>query len=186
MRRILAGAALAVAVISLSGCTQLGQFVIDSVIGGGYEEEHYEVSPEEMVVPDRFTIIPDDYHAEHAGVAEDGRSFFFTPLFDVDNEFLAIFYWNADGSFDELVAEEFGPRDQLDEVAYDAAAERMLASLGATSAVPISVEPFAVEKFGTTFGFVPTTYDGGLVAVELLPGNFMAYYWPWDGEGYDT
>jgi len=149
-----------------------------------------EFPAEAREVPERFTIIPDDYHAEHAGVANDGRMFFLTPLHEIDNEFLAIFYWKADGSFDELVVEEFGPRDDLDKAAHKAARERMISTLGTTSSVPINVQPFAVEKFGATFGFVgraaaPDDEDG-IAAIELLPGNFMAYYWPWDGEGYDT
>jgi hypothetical protein len=52
----------------------------------------------------------------------------------------------------------------------------------------IEVAPFAIERFGTTFGLVlrePEDEDE-VWAVEVQPGNYMAFFEPWDGGDYDT
>ena len=51
----------------------------------------------------------------------------------------------------------------------------------------IVVEPFGVERDGITFGLVPRPPedDSDHWWVELRPGNFMAFFPPWDGF-YDT
>jgi hypothetical protein len=46
----------------------------------------------------------------------------------------------------------------------------------------------ALDRFGTTFGLVvlaPDYEDDGY-AVELHPGNYMAFFEPWDSGEYDT
>jgi hypothetical protein len=50
------------------------------------------------------------------------------------------------------------------------------------------VAPFAVERFGTTFGLVLRVpdEDGDRWAVEAQPGNYMAFFEPWDSGVYDT
>lgn len=50
----------------------------------------------------------------------------------------------------------------------------------------IEVEPFAVDVRGVTFGFVPEDLGDGQVSIIVQPGDFIAYYEPWDGEEYDT
>jgi hypothetical protein len=45
-----------------------------------------------------------------------------------------------------------------------------------------------VERFGTTFGLVlrqPEDEDDPW-AVEVMPGNYMAFFEPWDSGDYDT
>lgn len=135
--------------------------------------------------PDRFTIEPDDYHAQLVGTAGDGRRFFITTPFEPDNEFVALFLWNADGSFDSVDVDAFGLREMLAENDHQDALERRVARLGDFTIEPISVAPFAVESHGTTFGFVPEDYEGH-VSVVLRPGNYMAYSEPWDSGEYDT
>ncbi|MCU1676163.1 MAG: hypothetical protein JWM93_921 [Frankiales bacterium] len=52
----------------------------------------------------------------------------------------------------------------------------------------IEVAPFAIERFGTTFGLVlrePKDEDE-VWAVEVQPGNYMAFFEPWDGGDYDA
>lgn len=144
-----------------------------------------------MSAPDRFTIMPDDYHAQLAGTAGDGRRFFITTPFepatptDPGNEFVALFLWKPDGSFDEIDVDAFGPREQLAENDHQDALERRIARLGEFTIEPISVAPFAVASHGTTFGFVPQEYEG-LVSVTLQPGDYMAYTEPFDSGEYDT
>ena len=37
-----------------------------------------------------------------------------------------------------------------------------------------------------TFGWKVGRYDNGTYYINIHPGDFIAYYAPWDGEGYDT
>lgn len=129
--------------------------------------------------PARFTIVPDDYHVPYAGTAEDGRKFFLSEeLFGDGGSYVGLFLWRSDGTFDEVrVDPATGSSDGL--------AEARLAELGDYTLEPITVEPF-VEKVGADdFGWLLEDYDGEY-ALTITPGNFIAYYAPWDGLGYDT
>ena len=66
--------------------------------------------------PERFTIVPDEYHVPYAGTAEDGRKFFLS---------------------EELFADD-------------------------------------------------SAYEDGTYFINITPGDFIAYYAPWDGLGYAT
>jgi hypothetical protein len=146
----------------------------------------------ESPVPDRFTIVPDDYHVPYAGVAGDGRLFFIGHLLFVPgnrgqgdgNEFVATFLWTPDGEFDAIRVDALGARETLEPRDRDAAIEAHLAELGDYELESIDVSPFAVEAHGATFGFVPTI-DDDYVSIDLHPGDYVSYTPPWDG-GYDT
>lgn len=152
--------------------------------------DYLGMSPEARVAPERFTIEPDDHHAELVGTASDGRRFFITTPFERGIEYVTTFFWAPDGSYDSIVIEDLGPRAELDGAAIGEVLKRHTASLGGHVIESISVAPFAVESHGTIFGFVAREPDAddpdGAAAVELLPGNFMAYFWPWDSGYYDT
>jgi hypothetical protein len=147
------------------------------------------------VVPDRILIVPDEWDTSMVGTAEDGRRFFLTQPFDPGRaEYAAIFYWNADGSYNSIVVTDLGSRDDLDRATVDAAIAKLKEQLGNFTIEQISVAPFSEKHDGIDFGLVP--YAGhdpaelGLSAtdpawVSVLPGDYIAYYWPWDGE-YDT
>ena len=141
--------------------------------------------------PARFTIVPDDYHVPYAGTAEDGRKFFLSDeLFDPGSAYVGLFLWNADGTFDEVrvdkVARPAGlPPGQAGHASADEIVASRLAELGKYVLEPIDVEPFAAELEGVTFGWVVTQFDGEY-SINIEPGNFIAYYAPWDGLGYDT
>jgi len=171
----------------------------DELYEEGYGDDGlYEDTPSEVdeqvtsgSVPARFTIIPDDYHADFAGTAEDGRRFFLTTPFDPSSsEFVAVFLWRADGTFDEIRIDDLGPRDDLADGVQEAAIEKRLDELGDYRIEPISVAPFAVQSYGLTFGFVPNVSPGaggdGEVWVSVQPGDYMAYYAPWNNGEYDT
>lgn len=149
--------------------------------------------------PERFTIIPDDYHVPYAGTAEDGRRFFLSDeLFSLTvdgrgagSSHVGLFLWHADGSFDRVHVEtvererrglppgQAAPAGRADLVAAQ------LARLGDYVLEPITVAPFTTEVDGVTFGWLYDEYDGeGTLTIE--PGDFIAYYEPWDGEEYDT
>lgn len=136
--------------------------------------------------PDRITIVPDDYHAEYVGTAEDGRRFFVTtPFIPGASDFIATFFWNADGSYHSMDVQDLGSRESRDRSVWEAAQAKHLADLGAYELEEISVAPFSEDAFGTSFGLIPQAYDG-MVSVNLMPGDSMAFFEPWDSGEYDT
>ena len=139
--------------------------------------------------PKRIRIVPDDHHAVWVGRTDDETLFFvttpFVPAIDDDGrEFAAVFFWNSDGSFREARLHDLGIRDDLPDGAVGTLVEELVSSLSGARRSAIDVEPFQVEKWGTTFGLIYTEFEGD-EWVELLPGNFMAFTPPWNGY-YDT
>jgi hypothetical protein len=141
--------------------------------------------------PKRITIVPDDYHVPYAGTAEDGRRFFLSDeLFDMESGYVGLFLWKADGAFDEVKVGEVGraaglPPGQAGPAGADELVASRLAELGRYVLEPIEVEPFAKEVDGVTFGWVGNEFEG-VYSINIEPGNFIAYYEPWDGLDYDT
>lgn len=185
MRRVLALASLVVA--ALAACaTQAddpGSYPGDRVRGG------------EAVRPDRFTIVPDDFHVPYAGTAEDGRLFFLSDeLFQPGRSgggFVGLYLWNADGSFSEVRVDPVGRSEGRPPAQAGAGpgaeelVEQRLAELGDYELGPIEVEPFLETVDGVGFGWAVTKFRG-TYSINLAPGDFIAYYEPWDGLGYDT
>ncbi|WP_299034997.1 hypothetical protein [uncultured Pseudokineococcus sp.] len=141
--------------------------------------------------PTRFTIAPDDYHVPYAGTAEDGRKFFLSQeLFDEDS-YVGLFLWHPDGTFDEVcvdaVARPDGlPPGQAAPAGADDLVQARLAQLGDYALEDIEVEPFIASVDGVDFGWRVGQYDDGEHFINIEPGNFIAYYAPWDGFDYDT
>lgn len=142
--------------------------------------------------PDRITIVPDDYHVPYAGTAEDGRKFFLSEELFVPGEkaYVGLFLWHPDGTFDEIVVDEVAraqglPPGQAGPADAQHLIDARLASLGAYVLEPIEVEPFTQEVDGVAFGWRVTRFDE-VVSVNVEPGDFIAYYAPWDGLEYDT
>jgi hypothetical protein len=142
--------------------------------------------------PERFTIVPDDYHVPYAGTAEDGRKFFLSEeLFDGDSAYVGVFLWNADGTFDEVRVDTLDrpdtlPPGQAGQAGAEDLVDTRLAELGDYVLEPIEVEPFTLDVDGVTFGWKVDKYDDGTYFINIVPGDFIAYYEPWDGLGYDT
>lgn len=144
--------------------------------------------------PERFTIVPDDYHVPYAGTSGDGRKFFLSEkLFSAarGSAYVGLFLWNADGSFDELLVDEVSrpdglPAGQAAPAGAKAAVNARLAELGDYILEPIEVEPFTEKMDGVTFGWKVSQYDDGTYYINISPGDFIAYYEPWDGLEYDT
>ena len=61
--------------------------------------------------------------------------------------------------------------------------------LGVGDCEDLEVQPFSVQRFGTTFGLIPIPPDDEDDdrdwSVVLHPGNDMAFFEPWEGD-YDT
>ena len=141
--------------------------------------------------PARITLVPDDYHVPYAGTAEDGRKFFLSQeLFGGGSSYVGLYLWNADGTFDEVRVDAVErPRDvppgQAVPAGADDLVEARLAELGDYSLEPIQVEPFLTKVGGETFGWRVDDLDGDY-QINIEPGDFIAYYEPWDGLEYDT
>lgn len=144
--------------------------------------------------PAVFTIDPDEHHARHVGRMPDGRQFFLTTPFvpateaDPGGEYVALYIFDDEGRLADASIESFGPRAAIDEPAYKASYQRLLDGLGDVRFERIEIEPFAVAKFDTHFGLIvrPPEDDEDIWAVEVQPGNYMAFFEPWDSGDYDT
>lgn len=151
--------------------------------------------------PDLVAIDHDNYHAIHVGHTADGRQFFLTTPFEPPipvgarnrdpsdgGEFVALYLFDAAGKLLEAKIDAFGPRATMNEEERRRVYEQRLQELGDVTFDRIEVAPFAVERFGTTFGLVPRepeSEDDEWV-VEIQPGDYMAFYEPWDSGDYDT
>ena len=142
--------------------------------------------------PERFTIVPDDYHVPYAGSAEDGRKFFLSDeLLDPGGSaYVGLFLWNADGTFVEVRVDTVSrpeglPPGQASPAGADELVAARLAELGDYVLEPIEVEPFTKNVGGVTFGWRVSHFDG-TYSINIEPGDFIAYYEPWDGLEYDS
>lgn len=152
-------------------------------------------------VPKLIPINHDDYHAKYIGKTSDGRQFFLTDPFvpaigdSVRREFLALYLFDAKGALLEARIEDLGARPvsilpgQVNPKQSQALLEEWLSKLDKVTFCDIKVAPFRVERFGIEFGLMPCPPDEEIEEdhwwVILLPGNYMAFYPPWDGD-YDT
>jgi len=147
-----------------------------------------------MSKPKLIAIEHDDHHASHIGSLPDGRQFFLTTPFvpaigsEAGREFVALFLFDKRGRFLEARIDDLGTRAELDEARARSAFEQRLAELGPVEYGRIEVQPFEVERFGTAFGLIqrPPEEDDDEWAVEMQPGNYMAFFEPWDSGYYDT
>lgn len=144
--------------------------------------------------PNRIAINHNEYEAKHIGRTSDGRQFFLTTPFEPASggqpgcEFVALFLFGADGELVEATIESFGPRATCDEVGRREYYDSLLRGLGDAAFGRIEVAPFSVERFGTTFGLILRELDDedDIPVMELQPGNYMAFFEPWDSGDYDT
>jgi hypothetical protein len=145
-------------------------------------------------VPELIAINHDDYHAKHVGRTKDGRQFFLTNPFEPARgaeggcEYVSLFLFDDEGGLIEAAIDELGPRAAVDELNARRIYEERLASLGDVVFGRIEVKPFVVERFGRKFGLIvrEPDEDDEPRAVEMMPGNYMAFFEPWDSGDYDT
>lgn len=144
-------------------------------------------------VPETFPINHDDYHAEHIGRLRDGRQFFLTTPFvpecqgEPGCEFIALFLFDANGGFLEAKIDRLGPRKEVDEEGAKSLIQSRLDELVGAKFQRIKIAPFETQQYGVTFGFIPQQLeeDDEDLVIEFHPGNYMAFYPPWEGD-YDT
>jgi hypothetical protein len=144
--------------------------------------------------PARVAINHDDYHATHVGRTADGRQFFLTTPFEpaingnAGGEFNALYLFDATGEFISAQIESFGPRGKFDVAAQQASSLILLAGLGPVTFERIEVAPFEIERCGLSFGLIARECADpeDVLAVEVQPGNYMAFFEPWNSGEYDT
>ena len=144
--------------------------------------------------PALIAIDHDDYHARHIGRTANGDQFFLTTMFEPatdrkpGNEFVALFLFDRHGKLLQAKIDQFGPRAKMNDESHRAIYETRLRELGRVKFQRIEIAPFSIRRFETRFGLIPRPpeEEGGDWAVELHPGNFMAFFPPWDSGDYDT
>jgi hypothetical protein len=143
--------------------------------------------------PALIKIKHDDYHAQYVGRTDDGRQFFLTTPFSPamegspGREYIALYVFDDAGGLRDARIEDLGTRAELDDAIVAAKRSALLESLGQLKYGTIRVAPFRIEKFGCEFGLVaqePDVPDDDW-SVTVEPGDYMAFYPPWNGE-YDT
>ena len=136
-----------------------------------------------QLCPKRIKIVPDDDHAEWVGKTSNGMQFFDTNPFDPawpaknhrDCEFIAVFLWNLDGSFNETRIDNLGPRSQLDHNKVNQIFENRIKELGEYKIMAINIEPFEMERVSRKeFGLV---YFHSLAEKWCSPQNLQMKVW---------
>jgi hypothetical protein len=144
--------------------------------------------------PRIIAINNDDCCAKCVGRTSDGRQFFLTTPFEPTigdepgREFVALYLFDASGSLVEARIDDLGPRETMDGDQARRIYDQRLKELGDVEFTRIEIAPFVVERFGSAFGLVPRApeEDGEPWIVEAQPGNYMAFFEPWDSGEYDT
>ncbi|MBL4770627.1 MAG: hypothetical protein JKY61_05685 [Planctomycetes bacterium] len=148
----------------------------------------------DLQYPATIPICHDDHHAKYVGWTSQGDQFFlttpFTPAGDGEGcEFFALYRFDSEGKFLSAEIDNLGPRETLDGSRTKERLQSIIDSLGEVQYGDINIQPFQVEKDGVEFGLIPTeadfVEDEEDMCLEFQPGNFMAFYPPWDGS-YDT
>lgn len=139
--------------------------------------------------PELIAIDHDDYHAKHVGTTADGLQFFLTSPFEPGGcEYIALFKFDMKGRLLDSDIDVLGTRGSFSEEEATNKYYSKLESLGKVRYQRIEVRPFSVRFNGSDIGLVvrePESEDD-VWAVELLPGNYMAFFEPWDSGEYDT
>jgi hypothetical protein len=144
--------------------------------------------------PVLITIDHDEHYASRVGRTKDGLQVFVTTPFipalgdESGREFLAVYIFDPNGKLVEARIDDLGPRSVLDRARARQLLEQRVSELGPLDYGRIVVQPFAIERSGTTFGLVPRPPEAGDDSwwVEVQPGNYMAFHEPWDSGEYDT
>ncbi len=144
--------------------------------------------------PKLIAIDHDDYHAEHIGKTSYGYQFFLTTPFEPaigekkGSEYVALYIFDSSGKLIDTKINNFGARGTFDDNDRRELYLKRLEELGDVTFCRIEVEPFSVERFGINFGLIPREPEDeeDIWAVELMPGNYMAFFEPWDSGEYDT
>ena len=103
-------------------------------------------------------------------------------------EFLALYLFDDAGKLLDAKIENLGPRATLDEDRRVRLRDLWLAELGEVSYERVEVAPCSIKRFDIEFGLIVREPEDeeDVWAVEMQPGNYMAFFEPWDSGDYDT
>ena len=146
--------------------------------------------------PKRIRINHDDYHASLVGKTQDSRQFFITQPFVPDGkDFVARYLFDKTGVFLDATIHDLGERKSgeppgnalVENGVVEAMQQQFLSELGDVELCDIKVCPVSYEAHETTFGLIAQApeEDDDEWNVIAEPGDYMAFYPPWDGD-YDT
>ena len=146
------------------------------------------------VEPKKIAINHDEYIAKHIGITKDGLQFFLTNPFSLPSkddkgcEYIALFKFDKEGNLVDSTIDTLGVRGSFSEddarkIYYD-----RLEEVGRLKFCRIEVKPFCIEHNGVNFGLIKRVPEDeeDIWAVELMPGNYMAFFEPWNSGEYDT
>jgi hypothetical protein len=146
-------------------------------------------------LPDRIAINHDTHYARYVGHTHDNMQFFLTTPFipycdeqHPGNEFIAVFLFDSVGCFVEARIDDLGPRADLDPLHAQRIFDQRLHELGAVVYGRITIQLFQIHHARTTFGLVahaPESHNDNWW-ITLEPGNYMAFYAPWNSGIYAT
>lgn len=144
--------------------------------------------------PGLIALEPDDSHAKHVGRTRNGQQFFLTTPFvagtskDSGCEYVALYVFDEKGKLIESKIDSFGPRASMNHQKRQDMIDLRLYELGKFTRERIMMQPFTVDHDGVKFGLVARPPEPGSKswAVEVEPGNYMAFFEPWDSGVYDT
>ncbi len=145
--------------------------------------------------PKKIRINHDDYYASLVGRTRDGRQFFITqPFIPYLQDFVARYLFDQAGTCIDVKVHDLGVRATgeppgnalLNNDKAEQIQRTFLLELGETELCDIEVIPFSHIEYGTTFGLIidPPVEPDGKWSVVAEPGNYMAFYPPWDGDYY--
>lgn len=136
--------------------------------------------------PKTIPICLDDDEASHIGRTADGRQFMLTEPFSPARAFVALYTFDEGGALLDANIVELGRRKSVEEADVQQICEDLLDSLGDKEYCDIRIGQFSIQRFGLTFGLIPVDErdidEDDERALEFHPGNYMAFYDPWDGE----
>lgn len=142
--------------------------------------------------PRLVAINHDDHHAKHVGSTSNGLQFFLTTPFQPATsrsegcEYIALFKFDLSGNLVDSIIESLGARGCYDNDAKKNKCLALLNTLGDVNYRRITVKPFSIKHHGVEIGLITRKGKDETWAVELLPGNYMAFFEPWDSGEYDT
>ena len=150
-----------------------------------------------MSKPPRIIRIKhDDYHARFVGHTLDKKQFFITqPFVPYGHDFVARYLFDNKGQCIEVKLHDLGQRTTSEPPGnglfenndVESVQQNFLRELEDIEFGDIHIAPFSHEAYGTTFGLIaqPPEEEDEAWTVIAEPGNYMAFYPPWDGD-YDT
>lgn len=146
--------------------------------------------------PIKIRINHDEFHASLVGRTRDKKQFFITqPFIPRGHDFVARYLFDQTGKCVDVKLHDLGARTTgeptgnalFENSEAEQVQRQYLLELGDTEFCDIEIIPFSHDAFGTAFGLIaqPPEEEDEEWTVIAEPGNYMAFYPPWDGD-YDT